>query len=177
MGKDHRLKKLARTLLATSCLTAAAGAANAATFVESSFAGGDFSNNLSSPSILNATYDTVVGSIDVTSISDGSDYFQIPGLVAGGSYFLTYSAVGGLPPASLRLYDGVSQIAGPLTNGASINVTVPLDQDLRFGIVVGEGPSNYTVSFTENAPEPGTFGAAGMALAGTLALRNRKRRK
>jgi hypothetical protein len=174
MGKDHRLKKLARTLLATTCLTAATGAANAGTFVESSFAGGDFSNNLSSPSVLNATYDTVSGTLETPCCTDSQDYFQIPGLIPGASYHLTFSFTGPLP-LHLTLYDGLSSIAGPFSGSANTNITAPLDSDLRFGIDSAEGPSTWTVGFATNAPEPGTMGLAATALASALALRRRRK--
>ena len=170
MGKDRTLKKLARTLLATTCLTAA-GSASGATFLEATFGGGDFSNNLNSPSVLAQTYDQVSGTLETPCCTDVADYFQIPGLTVGASYLLTFTT-GNVP--QLTLYDGLTPLSGPYSNGASVNITVP-DSNLVFGINNAEGAAAWTVGFTSSAPEPGTLALAATALASTLAMRRRKK--
>jgi hypothetical protein len=49
------------------------------------------------------------------------------------------------------------------------------DTTLVFGVHTLEATVNYTVSLTQETPEPGTLSLAGMALAGALALRRRKK--
>jgi len=172
MGRDHKLKKLARMLLTTTCLTAAANVGKAGTFAETV----DLSNSLSSPTSLGTIYDTITGNVGGTISVDPADYFSIPGLTVGGSYHVTLSD--GLPSAGpvLNLYDGLTQILQIPAAGGAADLTVPLD--LRFGLQNAEGASSWTVTFTANAagaPEPGTMGAAAAALA-ALALRRRRKK-
>jgi hypothetical protein len=175
MGKDSRLKKLARTLLTTTCLTAAAGAAHANTFLESSFGGGDFSNVLTSPSNIGVTADVVQGTLETPCCTDTADFFQIPGLVAGAKYTLSYVQNSGFSGVLLQLYDGTTTFSGPYGSGSVTTITVPVDNNLVFGIAGSEGPSSYTIGFAAQAPEPGTLGLAATALASALALRRRKK--
>ena len=172
MGKDHRLKKLARMLLTTTCLTAAADVGKAGTFAETI----DLSNSLSSPTSLGTIYDTVTGNVGGTISVDPADYFSIPGLTVGGSYHVTFSDGNPSAGPQLFLYDGINQILSLPSSGGAADVTVPLD--LRFGLQNAEAASSWTVGFTANAagaPEPGTMGAAAAALA-ALALRRRRRK-
>jgi len=170
MGKDNKFKKLARTLLTTTCLTVAAGAASATTFLEPSIGGGDFSNTLGGANALPAGTDVVKGA--VAFVTDSADFFNIPGLTIGATYYLSFAtSTGG---GSLRLYDGVSQIAGPFGPIANVPYITPVSP-LYFGVANNEGTFNYTVTFSQNSPEPGTMGVAGLALAGAWALRRRKK--
>ena len=92
----------------------------------------------------------------------------------GASYALSFLDSGNGITA-LTLYDGLSPYAGDYFTGATANITAT--SDLRFGILNGEfGTSNWTVGFTANAPEPGTMGAAGLAIAGALAWRRRRKK-
>jgi hypothetical protein len=167
MGTDNRFKKLARTLMATTCLTVAAGSASASVFLEPSFAGGDFSNNLSAPSALPVGTTQVQGAVNN---GDHDDFFSIPGLTTGASYLLLFAGSGG----GLSVYDGLSLIGGPFSNSVVTTFTSP-DTTLVFGVHTLEATVNYTVSLTQETPEPGTLSLAGMALAGALALRRRKK--
>jgi MYXO-CTERM domain-containing protein len=174
LGKNSKLKKLARTLLTTTCLTAAAACAGASTFLESSLVSGDFSNNLNSPTALPAGVTDVYGKV---SPADLNDYFSIPGLTAGGSYFVTFEE--NFVNASLTLYDGTNQvaIAGPFNVGGTTAHIVPPSTIVEFGVnhAGAEFPVNYIVSFSTTSPEPGTLGLAGAALAGALTLRRRRK--
>ena len=83
--KSARLKKIARHLLATTCLTAAAaGSAGATTITE----GTDFSNTFAGANALPIGTDVVNGSIWGAIVSDPDDYFRFSGLLAGSSFSL-----------------------------------------------------------------------------------------
>ena len=105
--------------------------------------------------------------------ADIADYFEFPSLIPGAAYLLTFTAVG--QPLQLKLYDGTTLLSGPYGDGASANITVPLDPDLRFGIDGAEGPGSYTVGFSTSAPEPGSMGLAATALTSALAMRRRRK--
>src|SRR3982074_422546 len=86
-GIRKSVKKLARTLLATTCLTVAAGrAALAGTIDESVF--GEFSKLSSSPSIMPAGTTIVNGSL--SSIGpDTIDWVEFINLLGGSTFDLT----------------------------------------------------------------------------------------
>ena len=85
MQKSARLKKIARHLLATTCLTAAAaGSAGATTITE----GTDFSNTFAGANALPIGADVVDGSIGGAIVSDPDDDFRFSGLLAGSSFSL-----------------------------------------------------------------------------------------
>ena len=173
MDKNSKLKKLARTLLATTCLTVAAGSAPAAVITEATFApGGDFSNNLNSPTVLTGGTDTILGTIGTSP--DFNDIFELLGLVAGGSYHITLASSSSFTPF-LNFYDSsFNFLPGSLSPGQSVDFVAPADGNLVFNLG-SEGVSNYTVTLTPNfVPEPATFGLVGAALAGALALRRKK---
>jgi hypothetical protein len=177
MQKTARLKKLARHLLASTCLTvAAAGTAYGSTFNESS----DFSNAFGTADILPVGTDTVIGHI---GFGDADDYFEFTGLLGGATFFLGASTDGNsFNPFVTVLSNSPSTITGPLTfsfgsptNGSGV---IPADGILVFHVGnPGEG-GTYTVTLDAplaGVPEPGTLTGVGLGLAGALALRRRSK--
>jgi hypothetical protein len=171
------VKKLARTLLATTCLTvASAGAGLAGTVDESVF--GEFSKSSSSPTILPTGTDTVLGSLSSTGI-DGIDFVKFINLIGGSTFDLTATDTSG---ASIQILSDTPSTIVPLTffsSGSPFDsgpFIIPGDGNLIVGIGSNEGSSNYALTLTDpqGAPEPGTFGAVGLALAGALAWRRKR---
>ncbi len=182
MQKSARLKKIARHLLATTCLTAAAaGVAGATTFTEST----DFSNTFAGANALPIGTDVVNGSLFGSLAPDNDDYFQFSGLLAGSSFSLSASTPDtGWFGNFFVFSSSQSQIgsAQPLQNATPANVggIVPLDGILvvDVGLVEGFGAAAYTVSLTAplaQTPEPSTLAGVGLGLAGALALRRRQK--
>src|ERR1700755_2747797 len=96
MGKNSRLKKLARHLLATTCLTAGAAAMADATTVTETISGvGDYGNSFGAVTLLpngTRTVNGVVGGILTgTDALDFNDYIEIGGLLGGSSFSFSAS--------------------------------------------------------------------------------------
>ncbi len=163
------MKKLARELLTTTCLTAvAAGAGQAATFNESTLP--DFNNTFASANTLPGGTDVVLGSI---SPSSDNDFFQFTGLLGGGTYTLSGIYEGAATYQILNSAGGVLNTA--VTNPASFTGTIPGDGILVVGVTQNEQVALYdlTLSAPTAVPEPSTAAAVALALAGGLALRRK----
>ncbi|MGH9723199.1 MAG: PEP-CTERM sorting domain-containing protein [Bryobacteraceae bacterium] len=167
------VKKLARELLTTTCLTAvAAGVAQATPFNESTVV--DFNNTFGTANDLPLGTDNVVGGLQ--TISD-NDFFRFLGLAAGGAYTLTGSYE--LNASYSVLDSGGGVLNGPATNPPIFNGIVPGDGILVVGVNQQEQTAFYDLNLAAQSaevPEPSTTAGVGLALAGALALR-RKRTK
>jgi hypothetical protein len=171
------VEKLARTLLATTCLTAASGAAMASTILESTFAPmGDFSN--SSPGTLLPVGTTVVEG----SLPDGDvDYFEFQGLAPATpfSVYATKTIVGnGVEGPIVGVFDSAQNVFGSVwvEGGTTIYGSVPSDGNLVVEFSNSEGGRDYTATLTAQvqSPEPSTLATAGLALAGALVWRRKR---
>lgn len=181
MQKNARLKKIARHLLATTCLTAAvAGMASATTITETS----DFSNVFAGANVLPIGTDVVHATVGfVNGVNDPADYFQLKGLFAGSAFSLqamTSDALAG----NMNIYSSSQSPIGSangsanffFTNqNASVSGIVPADGILVVGITDGEGSGAYTVNLLNTAPEPSTLVGAGLGLASVVALRRKRK--
>ena len=187
MGKNTRLKKSARHLLATTCLTAGAAAlANAQVVAEGSGgAPADFGNTFGAAYLLPDGTGMVLGS--VTGISDPADFFTFQGL-AGGTGF-SFNATSFLPgQIGLDIFNSSDTQLGSTdffssSDSGSGSGTVPADGTLTFELFPsGEGARPYTVSLTATLaptgiPEPGTLGVMGLGLAAGRHSRGAARRR
>ncbi len=185
MQKSARLKKIARHLLATTCLTVAAvGVAGASTFTE----GSDFSNTFAGANALPIGTDVVNGSLFGSLAPDNDDYFRFSGLLAGSSFSLNASTPDSGWLGNLLVFSSSQSQIGTtqaLHNSAPANASgiVPLDGILVVDVAFSEGtgPDAYTVSLTApldqtaQTPEPSTLAGVGLGLAGALALRRRQK--
>jgi hypothetical protein len=201
------IESFAKGLLATTCLTVAAGStAIAGTITEGTGpAPADFSNVANGFQLPVGTTQ-VFGSLTGEGV-DPADWFEFTGLTPGASFTLT----GGYPTSGAELgilmslfTDGGTLLAShtletALGGGAfSFSGNVPgegkLDVQLQFKNVEGEGgseifpggpnPSNYVVNLSTGSvegaatPEPSTMGLAGAGMAiGASALAWRRRRQ
>jgi len=178
------LQKLARTLLATTCLTgASSGVALGSVITEGlSPAPGDFPNTANGYALPVGTTQ-VNGAISLTT--DPADWFEFTGLLGGSSFSLRATAPGTAYSDNLTLQSDTSvNIAGPIdfSHGNPANLgplTVPADGNLVVGITQGEGGGNYTIILNgtlapTGTPEPATFAGVGLALAGALAWRRKR---
>jgi hypothetical protein len=172
------LKKFARGLLATTCLTIASGVAVRAAIVNE---GVDFSNSSLTPFVLPAGTDVVNGSISFGI--DGSDWVQFTNLVGGSLFTLTASTPVTLFFPTVNVLDSTqAPVAGPsaFSGGSDANLGpafVPADGNLIVGVVTtnSEGPIGYTLTLNpQTVPEPATCGSVGLALAGALLWRRKR---
>lgn len=170
------LKKFARGLLATTCLTVAAGAAQAGTFTETT----DFGNTYAAATSLPPGTDVVNGTL--TWPGDMDDFVRFSGLV-GTSYTLTETNASGLF-SQLSVFsssNGVTPIGGPVGVGSSgsnsVSGAIPGDGVLIVDVHNGEGSGGYSLNLqTSGVPEPSTLGGVGIALAASLAMRRRQKK-
>jgi hypothetical protein len=192
LGKHTRLKKLAKRLLATTCLTAmAAGIAGAQTVNEAA----DFGDTLGTAFQLPMGTRNVNGLVDTQSdFFDGDDYMRFSGLAGGSLFSFTattpllrsvevdlFSSAGVALPGSAFQFSSTAQESG-LAMGSGI---VPLDGILVFDFrVTGEASLRTPYSLHLNAtdaaaaaPEPGTMGAMGLGIAGLGAMVRRRRKR
>jgi hypothetical protein len=166
--------KLARTLLAGTCLTGAAGMAAAGTVTES-VAVGDFSNS-SLGSLLPTKTTQVLGTL--TYGTDEDDWFQFNNLTPSSSFFIGLVDEGNY--IDWQVVDSSFNSFGAGTGTTfSVNGTVPGDGKVIVHLNYNEG-NPYTINFegsygSGSVPEPGTLGTAGLALGGALAWRRRRK--
>ncbi|MDE3197595.1 MAG: hypothetical protein KGN84_14690 [Acidobacteriota bacterium] len=192
MNRNQTLKRLAQTLLASTCLTVATASAGVTGVVTEST---DFSNDQAMPTLLPTGTTTVNGGLCGDCISDPADWFTIPGLGPGDTIAITETLTRGGTMDYLvgdssenTLASGtLSSLASPALPGPtspapssvmSFDVTAPTDGNLVFG-AGNSAFAGYTVTITDlgvATPEPGTVGTAALALA-TAAVLRRKRRK
>ena len=169
--KTAAFKKMARKLLTTTCLTAAAtGAAQATTFTETT----DFGNTFLTNTLLPVGTDRVIGNLDL----EGIDFFKITGLVAGSNYTLTGVYVGS---QYLTVFDSAQGILNAqAVRPASVSGIVPGDGMLVIRSANEEGGQSYDLTLTATTntatPEPATFGGVGLALASVLAMRAKSKK-
>ena len=164
------LKKFARGLMTTTCLTAAATAMQASTINETSVAGADFGNTFAVRNDLGAGVTEVIGAINPTS---DVDWFRIDGLTAGSTFTINGVFTGG---ARYGIFDNANVNLVPLaTNPGTMTGTVPTDGILVVQVIQNEALATYdlTLGTTAGTPEPSTFGGMALALAGGLTLRRR----
>jgi hypothetical protein len=183
MKRTTKLKRLARHLLATTCLTAGSTA---------------MATTVSEPPDFGTTFGTATDLPNGTTMVDGSvqfpgdtnDFFTFQDLVPGTEFFFTAtltSATNGLElnlltsgdaalPGSSNPYSFATSLP------ASATVDAPSDGIIVFDVLTGggEGPArayNITVNTATYVPEPGTLGAMGLGLAAGAALTRRRKKK
>lgn len=154
-------------MLASTCLTAAAGAASASTFTE----GTDFTA-FPTATPLPAGTTQVMGSIGG---SDFSDYFQVPSLIAGDNYLVSLSSASG-SGISLQAYTSSNGLLGSsVFQNGSTNVAAPGDQIINFRLEYEGSAGAYTVTLADTSvPEPSTGALMGLAAASLMARRRKK---
>jgi hypothetical protein len=167
------LKKFARGLLATTCLTALAGvSAKAVTITEPpelshAFPGTVFNVGTDGVDVVNG---------QLGAVGDTDDYIQLTGLLGNAGFTLTGNAQAGL--AQMAVFSSSnSQIVGLTFMPATVSGTVPGDGILVLQAHDFEVAGNYSLTLTAapaTAPEPSTVAGVGLALAGALAWRRRK---
>lgn len=183
---NNAFKRLAARLLATTCLTAAASAvALGSAVVEPA---GGFGSTFATRTILSPGVTQVSGS--VTANNGNNDWFELTGLTGGASLtslsFLFQNNSAALPIGVFLGDDTNTVTVSALQSVASLTSyspvgTVPLDGNLVVDLVPsneGGAPYVLTLNPSSSAPEPGTFAALGLGLAGlgSVALRRRFRK-
>lgn len=177
---NKTFKRLAIRLLATTCLTAAASVvALGSTVTEPA---GGFGNTF--PGTLLPAGTTQVNGT-ATSNNGKDDFFELQGLPGGASLssvsFLFQN--NGSNPIGLLLVDDTHATVSALTVVASSggtdspSGTIPLDGNLVVDLQpTNEGGSPWVLTLSQSTPEPGTFAALGLGLAGLgiAALRRRR---
>lgn len=184
----HKSPKFVRTLLATTCLTAATGtAAFAGTITEGvPPAPADFPT--SGPGyLLPVGTDTVFGTKE--SQSD-TDWFEFQGLLAGSPFSLQAFFVPSGTEVGLRVnvFDTSNTLLGSGTleqgsanSGPQITGIVPIDGNLItniFSCNCFNSTGNYEVQLTADVaatPEPSTLPVLGLAAASALAWRRKRK--
>jgi hypothetical protein len=158
----QKFKKFARTLLASTCLTAAA---HATTLAEPP----DFSNSPSSPAAIPAGTTLIQGSL--SNQGDFSDYLIWMGLTPGTVLNFTFSRTG----TGLYGYSQNGLGFSSLVDGAN-SVTVGPSGEVSFALELEGTPGSYSLDFGAAVPEPGTLTTLGLGAA-AIALAARRKRK
>ena len=172
-GKSKSLKKYARHLLATTCLTVAATTAQATTFSEGV---NDFGNTFAARTGLPGGTTQVFGGVNPGN--DFDDFFFFSGLPLGGAFTFTGLYEGAVNVSVLTNGNSVINGNSNLSNPPTMTGTVPGDGILVIGAHGFEGTAFYdlrldVVGGTSQIPEPATAGLAGLALASAVALRRK----
>jgi hypothetical protein len=183
MGKHTRLKKLARHLLATTCLTAGVAAmADAQTVTEgTSPAPADFGNTFGTAYLLpNGT--TQVNGTTHDNV-DPADFITFQGLQGGTGFSFTATSTSNIA-SNLSIFNSSDvKLLGPTSfssvEGTSGHGTVPTDGTLTFDVFSNsEATQTYSINLTATqAPEPGTLAAMGLGLAAGAGLILRRKKK
>lgn len=193
---EQKLKRLTQRLLATTCLTVGAvGAASASSIDESAVAGGSFGASFSQATLLSTGTTTITGSL-CDDCGNIQDWFEVPGFIPGSTVGITGTAkfgpgVGdGVAAVDITAEDSLGDLlgdgsasTGPVTT-ASFTALVGADGDLIFEVALDQQNDIFSTDYevdlnVENvptAPEPGTLGAAALALAAGAVL-DRKLKK
>lgn len=178
------LDKLARALLASSCLAGAAGIANAASIITEGIAPAPAEFPITAPGYLLPVGTTeVIGALSDCSECGGEDtnWFEFQGLLPSSSFTFTAccenDAFYSVFDTSLNFLGG-----GDFERAISVTGAVPTNGDLVINVATecGEcGIQNYQLTLNASqaaAPEPSTLATAGLALAGALAWRRKRTR-
>ena len=185
----HKSPRLVRTLLATTCLTAATGtAAFAGTITEGTLPGPTNFPSVSPGFLLPVGTDTVFGTKE--SQAD-SDWFEFQGLQAGSPFSLNAFFVPAGSEVGLRvnvfdtsnnLLGSASLEQGQVNGGNAISGTVPVDGNLITNIFscnclfpTGNYEVQLTAQTTTATPEPSTLPVLGLAAASALAWRRKRK--
>ena len=177
------VKKLARTLLATTCLTVASGVAARADIITEGTppAPTDFPNASASAFVLPSGASIVNGTID--SLTDQADWVEFINLPGGVNFTLNATALSGSFANVEVLDDTLATIVGPTSFGPGSPADlgpagIPADGNLIVGVLAVEGSTSYSLTLDppSGAPEPATFGSVGLALAGAFAWRRKRNR-
>jgi len=171
--------RFGRSMLATTCLTLGSGSSALATtaYVESvSAPGGDFPSTALG-TLLPAGTTQVNGSLN-PSVGDFDDWFTLQGL-PGGAFTFTFILPGGF--VGYQIYDGNAASPNPgtlLTSGCGecpvVNPQTVFPVEGRLVVhVFGEEGGSY--SLISGVPEPSTAIPVGLALAGALAWRRKRK--
>jgi hypothetical protein len=185
--KKTRLKNLAHTLLATTCLTAATAAAATAGTVDQSQIDGGFGSDFNTASVLPSGTDTVTGNM-CDDCGNFQDFFAIPGLTSGETIQITGSVNDqntSSPEAGIFAFDSLDNALGSTdvlgSNTPSFDVTAPANGEVVIE-VTDESDGSYGLNFQVSVvgdvvtPEPATLGLGALALAaGALARRKLKK--
>jgi hypothetical protein len=182
MKRTTRLKKLARRLLAITCLTAGSTAL-ATTISEPP----NFGTTFATATPLPAGTTIVEGSVQFPS--DTNDFFTFQDLVPGTGFDFTASTTSTILevdlltsadtalPGSANPYVFTSSDPNMVTG-----LTAPSDGQIVFDVITGggEGPARaYTIDVdtVTYGPEPGTLGVMGLGLAAGAAFALRRTKK
>jgi hypothetical protein len=175
MQKTSKLKKLASHLLATTCLTVAAGSvAMAGTYT------GPYGSSFGTATNV-GTSTPITGT--VTLNGPEQEWFEISALPAGVTLasVLTIQDVSGNAVEYWVENDAAGVIDNQTIsspNFASINGNVPVDGNVVVEfLATNEGASNWAVTVNASTPEPGTVAAVGVGLVGLAAAGLRRRKK
>lgn len=190
----NAIGKFARTLLASTCLTAASGGAALASTIYTLPSGGQDPNTFPSIggplTVLQADQanpGTTIVNVTPTPLSTGPNFgvteFELTGLGAG-TFIFDATAVNGGDVFNIFGDANFSIPVEPLGGFADSTtplhyspILIPASGDLFIRTSEHfESANAYTVTVqTQAAPEPSTIAAAGLGLATLLSLRRKKR--
>jgi len=184
--KNPVLDKLARALLASSCLAGAAGIANASTIITEGIPPAPALFPISPPGYL-----LPLGTIRVNgTLCDGEcggstedvNFFEFQGLLPASTFTISPSSTE--TEGSYEVFSSTQVNLGgcDFESGCQVSNAVPADGKLEIETFTecGEcGTVPYQINLTASlapTPEPSTLPAVGLALAGALAWRRRRTR-
>ncbi len=183
MDKKSRLKQLAQTLLASTCLTAATTAS--ASTVDESMIDGGFPQVFSNAFMLPVGTTVVTGSF-CGDCGDAQAWFSIPGLTPGDTIQVTGSLTGGGPAVlafgTFNQGDGSLGGESDVPSTSSFDVTAPSGGVIVFEAAQLSGAASgvdFEVAIADlgaassSAPEPGTAAMGALGLATAAALRRK----
>jgi hypothetical protein len=177
------LDKLARALLASTCLAGAVGVARADSIIYEGAAPAPLQFPTTSPGYLLpvGTFAVAGGVMECECEgSEDTNWFEFQGLLPGSHFTISNSteASGGFSVYSTT----PSLLTGCGFEGCSTSGAVPQDGDLviaTFTECSECGVQQYEIELDaplDGAPEPSTLATAGLALAGALVWRRRRSR-
>jgi hypothetical protein len=180
MKKSFGLRKLTRHLLATSCLTVAAGAAHASTVF------GPFGSSFATATALPVGTTEIQDTVTTGGFDNVSEWAEFSGLPDGGTFSFSATEVlnGNTVSGSVSVRNSSDTDLLDFSIPASAQTgAVPSDGvlyvDVQFGTCGSDcAPSSYTIDLSaapSSVPEPGTLAAAGLALVGAVALRRKRK--
>jgi hypothetical protein len=183
LQRAPKLKRLARHLLTTTCLTA--GVAGCAYATGLNVTGLSPSTNESSPTI--ETVGTGANSVSGTT-NEGSNYIEFEGLPAGstlGSISFVFTNNSSFSEYSLTILNSSDTVlSGPVgvpAGGSDTpsSVVIPSNGDIVVDFGECECSSGFTITLNDpsSVPEPAALGGVGLGLAGIGALARRRRKQ